>query len=84
MDTIDNKIKILKKNGFEILGAFNLPEKCWIGNYYNPLQNRFTSFTKQFGKKAEQLINQEKKEISLYLKYKEYYGYEFFVARLKI
>ena len=37
VDTAANKIKILEKNGFSLVGYFILPESSWIDNYYKPM-----------------------------------------------
>lgn len=36
-----DKIKILEKHGFSLVGYFYLPQSSWIDNYYQPLENSF-------------------------------------------
>jgi hypothetical protein len=61
-----------------------LPDNCWIRNYYQPLEKGFEDFLERNGHDplAMQLIEAEKQEINLYRKFKDYYGYVFYVARL--
>jgi len=83
MATIDEKIDILERNKFKILGHFTLPQKDWIENYYQPLENFLPEFSKNFGEEVDQLIADEKEEFAIYQKFKEFYSYEFYIAQIK-
>ncbi len=65
------------------IGYFVLPEHCWLDNYYRPMQNSFAEFLNRNGnsEEAQEIVNAEKNEISLYEKYKVYYSYGVYVAR---
>jgi len=47
------------------------------------MQNSFAEFIARNAnsKEAQEIVEAEKKEISLYKKYKQYYSYGFYVAR---
>ena len=83
IDTASSKINILEKNGYSPVAYFVLPERCWLENYYRPLQNSFAEFIVRNAnnENAQAIVETEKKEISLYEKFKKYYSYGVYVAR---
>ncbi|MDY6934725.1 MAG: class I SAM-dependent methyltransferase [Spirochaetota bacterium] len=83
IDVASSKIGILEKNGYSPIGYFVLPEHCWLGNYYRPLQDSFKDFLNRNGNSegARAIVKAEKKEIELYEKYKTYYSYGVYIAR---
>ena len=83
IDTSSNKIRILETNGYSLVGFFYLNQESWIENYYKPMEARFESFLKRHNNSelARKVVEDNKSEIILYLKYKDYYGYGFYIAR---
>ena len=83
IDTASNKIKILETNGYSLVGYFYLNQDGWIENYYKPMEARFEAFLKRHNNSelASKVVKEYKYEINLYLKYKDYYGYGFYIAR---
>lgn len=83
ISTVDEKIRVLERLGFELLDYFTLPEHCWWDNYYRPLQNRIKEYKNKYVDKPEilEFLSLEEIEIELYQKYKSYYSYAFFIAR---
>ena len=83
IDTASSKINILEKNGYSPVAYFVLPERCWLENYYRPMQNSFAEFLARhsYSEKAQTIVEAENKEIALYEKYREYYSYGVYVAR---
>lgn len=83
IDTISNKTKVLEENGYSPVAHFILPNNCWLDNYYNPMEERFSSFFEKHAnnKAAKAIIDGEQKEIELYKKYGTYYGYVFYIAK---
>ena len=83
IDTASSKINILEKNGYSPVAYFVLQERCWLENYYRPLQNSFAEFIVRNAnnENAQAIVETEKKEISLYEKFKKYYSYGVYVAR---
>ena len=83
IDTIPNKIAQLQKAGYIPVATFILPENCWTEHFYAPqvkVQKDFLE--KNAGNQAavEFIANQEH-EAQLYDKYKEYYGYVFYIGK---
>ena len=81
--TIGHNISIMQKTGYIPVAAFALPEHCWINNYFMPQKARQAEFLKKHaGNKAvENMIAFLRREADLYLKYKQYYGYVFYIGK---
>lgn len=83
IDTASAKIKILENHNFTMEGYFNLSERCWLDNYYIPLEQHFNTFLSEnhFSEEAEKVVKNCTEEIELYRQYKSYYSYGFYIAR---
>ncbi len=77
------KIRVLEKHGYLPLGYFVLPERCWVDQYYRPMQARFEEFLSRNGnsEEAREIVAAEQREIELYDTYKAYYSYGMYIAR---
>jgi len=85
IDTIPNKIAQMQKAGYMVTASFILPETCWIDNFFVPAITARKIFLDKYkgNKSAEEFIKYEKHEADLYYKYKEYYGYVFYIGKKK-
>lgn len=83
VDRASNKIKLLEENGYTLTGYFYLSQDSWIKNYYEPMEKQFPSFLERHNhsEMAKSIVNEYKREIDEYLKYKDYYSYGFYIAR---
>ena len=83
VDTASAKIAILEVQGFSLLGYFALPDACWLDNYYRPIQERLPAFLQRHENSpgAQAIADAEVEELALYERYKDYFGYGFYVAR---
>lgn len=83
IDTIDAKLFILEKCGYEPIAHFVLPEDCWMEHYYSPILSRSDAFLEKYnyGEDVKEFIKMGLKEVGIYEKYKEYYSYVFYIAR---
>lgn len=81
--TASAKMAILEANGYSPVGYFPLPERCWLDNYYRPMQARFADFLSCNGhsEPAQAIVAAEKEEIALYERFSAFFGYGYFVAR---
>lgn len=81
--TAATKMAILEDNGYAPVGYFTLPERCWLENYYRPLQACFPAFLERCGhaEAARGIVAEEEREIALYERYREFVSYGFYVAR---
>jgi SAM-dependent methyltransferase len=84
VDTASGKMAVLERLGFSPIGYFPLPEHCWLANYYQPMQERFSAFldSHENSAAARAIVAAEEKEISLYERYKAFVSYGYYIARL--
>ncbi len=71
--------------GYETVGHFMLPRSAWWDDYYGPLERNAKAFrTRHRGRpEAQELADQCQREIDVWKAYSDYYGYGFFVARVR-
>ena len=83
IDTISNKMDQLQKAGYVPVASFILSENCWIENFYEPQSVMQEEFLKKHpgNQNAKNLVEEMKHEVEMYNKYKEFYGYVFFIGR---
>lgn len=83
IDTISNKVNVMQKAGYLPIASFILPENCWLENFYDPQSIIQEEFLKKHSgnENAENLVEEMKHELEMYNKYKEFYGYCFFIGR---
>lgn len=83
VDTAAAKLAILQENGFSPVGYFALPKRCWLENYYHPLQARFAAFLARNGNSeaAAAVVAAEEKEIALYERNAAFVSYGFYLAK---
>ena len=81
--TVAQKIGAIEKSGYSPIAYFKLPDYCWMEKFYKPLEDRIPAFLEKHNnsKLAREIIKNERIEIDLYQKYKDYYGYGFYIAR---
>lgn len=83
IDTIPAKLTQLQNAGYIPVASFILPENCWTDHFYvlqADLQRRFLS-KYQGNKTAEELVANQRREAELYDKYREFYGYTFYIGK---
>lgn len=80
---IKENIEIARKIGYQAISSFILPKKSWWDDYYSPIEAKLPSLkTKHKGdKEALQHLASEEKEIEMFRKYSDYYGYAFYVLQ---
>ena len=83
IDTIPNQIAKIHKVGYLPVATFILPESCWTENYFAPKIKAMKIFLNKYrgNKTAEELAMSQSHEEVLYRKYKDFYGYTFFIAK---
>lgn len=81
--TISHNISIMQKTGYIPVAAFTLPESCWIDNYFVPQQARQEEFLEMHAgnQTVQDMISFMRREAELYSKYKQYYGYVFYIGK---
>jgi len=83
IDTIPNKVAQMQKAGYIPVAAFILPENCWTEHFYTPQVSARKLFLKKYAGNitVEEFIASQQHEAQLYSKYKEYYGYVFYIGK---
>jgi SAM-dependent methyltransferase len=83
VDTASAKMAVLEKHGYSPVGYFALPDHCWLDNYYRPMEQRFASFLAAYADAglAHEIIESERREISLYERFRAFFGYGYYIAR---
>ena len=82
IDTIPHCVSKIQKAGYIPSATFVLPENCWTDFYalQIPVQENFLK--KHAGNKAaEKFIKYQRNEAELYNKYKQFYGYVFYIGQ---
>ena len=83
IDTISNKVARMQKAGYIPVACFILPENCWTEHFYIPQVEAQEVFLRKYkgNPTADELIAKQRHEALLYSKYKEYYGYVFYIGK---
>jgi len=83
IDTIPNKVAQMQKAGYIPVACFILPESCWTDHFYVPQVRAQEDFMGRYkgNPAAEDLVANLRHEAMIYSKYKEYYGYVFYIGK---
>lgn len=81
--TASAKLAVLEDAGYAPVGYFPLGERCWLDNFYRPLQARFADFLARHAHAAgaKAVVEAEQAEVELYERYSAFFSYGFYVAR---
>ncbi|WP_292010047.1 class I SAM-dependent methyltransferase [Chryseobacterium sp.] len=83
MNTISNKVAQIQRAGYMPVATFILPTNCWTDHYFTPLIKAQEIFLEKYAgnKAAEDFIALQRLDAEIYHKYKEFYGYVFYIAK---
>ncbi len=82
ISSVSRNIRTLERSGYRYLASFALDEVCWTTNYYQPLKKRIRQIQKKYtSQMVEEIVARESREMELFQKYSEFFGYVFYVAR---
>lgn len=83
IDTIEKKLAVIDRLGYERTGHFVLPAATWTAEYYHPMEKLVANkFTEWAGiPDALAVLEEAQNEIEVFRKYASYYSYGFFVMR---
>lgn len=81
--TIPHKVAQMQKAGYVPVATFILPEHCWTENFYIPQVKVQEDFLKKYSgiKAATDFVAYQRYESMLYDRYKDYFGYVFYIGR---
>jgi SAM-dependent methyltransferase len=83
MATIAQNCRRADAQGFEVLDTFTNPESAWWNDYYTPLHNRVRQLWPPATAELSQLLDETEREIDLFRRHANAYGYVFFLLRLR-
>lgn len=74
---------IIRNAGLELVGSFRLPSRVWEESYYSEVKDRLGGLEEEYAgdKDARVVIKVLKKEIEIFEKYSDEYGYTYSVMR---
>ncbi|MBE9536161.1 MAG: class I SAM-dependent methyltransferase, partial [Proteobacteria bacterium] len=80
---IEGKIETIKKERFNLISNFTLPESAWLNSYYLPMEKELPHLNKKYqgNEVALAIFEGFRNELDFYRKYSKFYGYEFFVMQ---
>ena len=83
MNTIVGKIAQIQKAGYMPVSTFILPATCWTDHYFTPMIKAQELFLEKYAgnKTAEEFVALQRYDAEMYQKYKEFYGYVFYIAK---
>ena len=83
MKSHKDNIAIIKKCGYLFINSFILSEADWWKNCYDPLEKKIGELQEihQGDKENMRELNNIQKEIDLFRKYSDYYGYAFYIMK---
>ena len=81
--SVPDNIDIILDTRFRVISHFTLPENSWLNSFYLPMEKELNRLNKKYqgNKLALDVFEEMRNEISLYKKYSECYGYEFFIMQ---
>jgi ubiquinone/menaquinone biosynthesis C-methylase UbiE len=85
MKTIPQNEKIIEAAGYRVIDRFRLPACAWWDYFYAHLEKRLDEVEEKFkgNEDGESTIAFTRKEIEIFRKYQDEYGYVFFVLQKK-
>jgi SAM-dependent methyltransferase len=83
MRSVAESTDIITKAGYSVIAVFLLPESAWWDGYYAPMERRISELRDRYASEPAILeaLREEQKEIDLYRRHSNTYGYVFFIMR---
>jgi serine/threonine-protein kinase HipA len=82
MGTVEENRRRASALGLEVLDTFVLPTSAWWNEYYTPLLERIERLRPSADASLTVLLNETEREIDLFRRHGQSYGYVFFLLRL--
>jgi ubiquinone/menaquinone biosynthesis C-methylase UbiE len=81
-NSVQENIETAKKAGYKVIDSFILPKSAWL-DYYKPIEAKLPALKAKHKGEPEALayLAGEEREIAMYRKYSDYYGYAFYVLQ---
>ncbi len=81
IDSVESKLSVIERLGYQQAGHFILPKSTWTVDYYDPMEDLIGHKAKEWVgiPEAMEVCEEAMNEIELFRKYSSYYSYAFFV-----
>jgi SAM-dependent methyltransferase len=81
--TEEERADQVRRTGLRLVATYRLPEAGWLEHYFAPMQAKVDELKKTHGGDPAQkaVLDFCQEEIAMYRKYKQYYGYTFFIMQ---
>lgn len=78
---IAGNLELIRRVGLGLAGHFVLPDSAWVDDYYRPMEKRIAVLGRKYAgnEAALEVFAACEREILLFKKYHDYFGYAFFV-----
>jgi SAM-dependent methyltransferase len=83
IQNVEEKIKIIKNEEFNLLSNFTLPESAWLNCYYLPMEQEIPRLIEKYqgNDLALSIFEGFRNEVDFFKQYSKFYGYEFFIMQ---
>ena len=83
IDTVENKLAVIDRLGYQCVGHFVLPASTWTVDYYDPMEECVAEKEQEWASipEAMDVLKEARAEIDMFHKYSDYYSYAFFVMK---
>ncbi|MFH1920551.1 MAG: class I SAM-dependent methyltransferase [Planctomycetota bacterium] len=83
IDTVERKLEVVSRLGYQSVEHFVLPASSWTDLYYDPLAKRIPEYEEKWKgiPEAEEVLAEARNETSVFGKCSQYFSYAFFVMR---
>lgn len=81
---IEANLAAVRRAGYRSIRHFVLPESAWWEHYYTPMEKRLRALRHAYADDPQALavVELHEREIDMYRKYSDWYGYVFFVMQV--
>jgi ubiquinone/menaquinone biosynthesis C-methylase UbiE len=81
--TVQDRIDLIQNERYVLISNFTLPKSSWLDSFYLPMQKELIRLNRKYQGNgiALGIFEEMKKEINLYKKFSDFYGYEFFIMQ---
>lgn len=83
IDTIPAKVTHMQNAGYIPVATFTLPEYCWTEQFFDPQVQAQVDFLTKYpdNAAAKNLVDYLRYEAEMYMRFKAYYGYVFYIGK---
>ena len=83
MTDVASNLATIEACGYDLVGRFSLPETSWWDPYYGPLAERLAEYEASGNEEKQAVIDMIQREIDVYRNFSRWYGYVFFLLRMR-